>query len=280
MDKTICLIDVEDSAYYYVGVSEDPEESRAEFRAGSHKLLATKPLSHQEGENTIGKLKSCNVGYDAAQKWWKIHEDDVAVLAEIFPEAAFSPFIYLIRMEGNEFYTVGHSKNPEERRKSLQTGNPHLLSFVCKKQTSDSKGEGKVKDALKNYKANQGGGSEWFKLDTPSKVDEAKNAIDGLKPTNQSPFIYLIHMEGNEFYTVGHSKNPEERRKSLQTGNPYLLSFVCKKQTSDSEGEGKVKDALKNYKANQGGGTKWFKLDTRSKVDEAKNAIDGLEPAN
>ncbi|XP_072348556.1 uncharacterized protein [Scyliorhinus torazame] len=279
---------MEGNVFYKVGHSKDPEERRKSLQTGNPHLLSfvcKKQTSDSKGE---GKVKDALKNYKAKKgggsEWFKL--DTPSKVAEAknaidgLKPTNQSPFIYLIRMEGNEFYTVGHSKNPEERRKSLQTGNPHLLSFVCKKQTSDSKGEGKVKDALKNYKANQGGGSEWFKLDTPSKVDEAKNAIDGLKPTNQSPFIYLIHMEGNEFYTVGHSKNPEERRKSLQTGNPYLLSFVCKKQTSDSEGEGKVKDALKNYKANQGGGTKWFKLDTRSKVDEAKNAIDGLEPAN
>lgn len=39
-------------------------------------------------------------------------------------------------------------------------------------------------------------------------------------------YVYLINLEGTDVFKIGHSKNPKQRIKSLQTGNPYKLVLV------------------------------------------------------
>ncbi|XP_078060747.1 uncharacterized protein LOC144486571 [Mustelus asterias] len=84
---------------------------------------------------------------------------------------------------------------------------------------------------------------------------------------------HLIHEANTTYYKVGHSKNPTERCRGLQTGNPRQLTREHEVRVRDKEAEGRVLEALQEYKADLGGGTKWFRLDTKARVNEAKAAM-------
>ena len=46
-------------------------------------------------------------------------------------------------------------------------------------------------------------------------------------------YIYLIHMENTTFYKIGMSLDPELRLRTLQTGNPHLLSLLNTQAVQD-----------------------------------------------
>ena len=65
------------------------------------------------------------------------------------------------------YYKVGYTTNDvEHRRRTLNTGNPRPLLIINKARTSQSVNivESAVKAALKGYRAQSGGGQEWYKV--------------------------------------------------------------------------------------------------------------------
>ena len=76
-------------------------------------------------------------------------------------------------------------------------------------------------------------------------------------------YVYLIvenpDNSPNFYFKIGYSVDPNKRHDNLQTGNPRKLALVYSRQVKDHVAcEGKLKNALKNYKSTLGGGTEWY----------------------
>lgn len=41
-------------------------------------------------------------------------------------------------------------------------------------------------------------------------------------------YVYLLNIQGTDFYKIGFSKNPEKRVKELQTASPLKIVLICK----------------------------------------------------
>ncbi|XP_078060752.1 uncharacterized protein LOC144486570 [Mustelus asterias] len=105
------------------------------------------------------------------------------------------------------------------------------------------------------------------------KVPDSLDSPHTISSSSQGIHIYLIHEANTTYYKVGHSKNPMRRCRELQTGNPRQLTREHEVWVRDKEAEGRIFEALQEYKADLGGGTKWFRLDTEARVNEAKAAM-------
>ena len=85
--------------------------------------------------------------------------------------------------------------------------------------------------------------------------------------------VYLIQQSGTNYYKVGRSRNPDNRLRDLQTGNPMELGMVSISVTDMVAAERELKAAMnKNFEGNLGGGTEWIKGD-RKKVEKIFNKI-------
>ena len=86
------------------------------------------------------------------------------------------------------------------------------------------------------------------------------------------PIVYIIQMDWEndnvqkppDLIKVGYtSLDPEKRRSTLNTGNPYKLKYVKKWMVNDGiNGEKAAHDSLAGLEArpDYGGGSEWFKL--------------------
>lgn len=45
-------------------------------------------------------------------------------------------------------------------------------------------------------------------------------------------YVYLIQVQGMDVYKIGHSKNPKQRLKSVQTGNPFKCILIDSYKTN------------------------------------------------
>jgi hypothetical protein len=78
--------------------------------------------------------------------------------------------------------------------------------------------------------------------------------------------VYLANIEGTDIYKIGFTKNPKNRLKSLQTGNPKKLVLV---DSFESELATQIESVLHRrymgFKTNNIDGDKllgeWFELD-------------------
>ncbi len=70
------------------------------------------------------------------------------------------------------------------------------------------------------------------------------------KPTG---YVYIITCEGTSRIKIGHSGNPEKRRRELQTGAPGVLAIACTWMAYQSD-EVKVHRALTEYRLH----LEWF----------------------
>ena len=92
----------------------------------------------------------------------------------IVPDGASNDqgYVYCIAeydRDGREtgYFKIGTAYNPEKRLRDLQTGNAHPLKIWrdCKVEVLQRlDAEKATKKALKDYKASQGGGTEWFEV--------------------------------------------------------------------------------------------------------------------
>lgn len=79
-------------------------------------------------------------------------------------------------------YKVGKSKDPVDRLRDLQTGNPRKLQFIYEIPVDNMTAkEGAAKQALKGYKCALGGGTEWFTADSTQKADLMKKFTEAVK---------------------------------------------------------------------------------------------------
>ena len=88
-------------------------------------------------------------------------------------------YVYLIHEEpsdasGKVNYKVGRSGDPDKRMGDLQTGNIRKFTLVWTfaDKTGKGEGEGNAKTALKEYKRNLGGGTEWFTANEEKQCDD------------------------------------------------------------------------------------------------------------
>ena len=80
-------------------------------------------------------------------------------------------YIYIMKEISRDtmyyLYKVGRSHDPNERKRNLQTGNPHPLQILRQWMVTDMKGaEAAVKRlrAVQIYKINLSGGTEWYEV--------------------------------------------------------------------------------------------------------------------
>ena len=94
--------------------------------------------------------------------------------------------VYILQMEGTEYYKIGYTDNPIEFRVSgLQTGNPEPLIVRALFENMNTTDEKLIHSQLLEYKTH--GGEEWFKL--PAEV------VNDLIRTGEN-------YNGNESYSV------------------------------------------------------------------------------
>lgn len=77
-------------------------------------------------------------------------------------------YIYLLKSYENGYYKIGLSKNPFNRIKQLQTGNPEKIELIASYKSVNYL---KVETALHNYFSHSKTINEWFNL---SLEDELK----------------------------------------------------------------------------------------------------------
>ena len=84
-------------------------------------------------------------------------------------------YIYLIRMEDTTFYKIGMSLDPEIRLRTLQTGNPHLLSLLKTRRVQDMRSaESYLHQQFQTQRVPNINVREWFDLgDDSGEVDTA-----------------------------------------------------------------------------------------------------------
>lgn len=79
-------------------------------------------------------------------------------------------FVYFIRALDTPLVKIGHSANPTERLKKLQTGSPYRLELMgvvpCRSLKHSQYVEAR---AHEYFKKNRRGG-EWFKMGKPEKA--------------------------------------------------------------------------------------------------------------
>ncbi|MCG8621957.1 MAG: GIY-YIG nuclease family protein [Proteobacteria bacterium] len=100
----------------------------------------------------------------------------------IVPDGASNDegYVYCIAeyMDGREtgYFKIGTAKDSDKRLKDLQTGNPCELKIWKEPQWVSKRlnAEKAAHAALKEYKVDQGGGTEWFKV----PQDEQDNFYD------------------------------------------------------------------------------------------------------
>lgn len=85
-----------------------------------------------------------------------------------------SSCIYIIRQGSSRLFKLGVSKCPEQRLKTLQTGNPAKLKLLFTVPCTDAfKVEAIVHDHLKDHRVL----GEWFHIESDDKVVEVAQAI-------------------------------------------------------------------------------------------------------
>ena len=62
------------------------------------------------------------------------------------------------------YFKVGMTKDPDKRLRDLQTGNVRQLKYCKKEVLKRLNAEKAAHEALKKYKVDLGGGTEWFKV--------------------------------------------------------------------------------------------------------------------
>lgn len=127
----------------------------------------------------------------------------------------------------------------------------------------------------------------WIKIgtdDTEQLVPVEDNGYKRFLQGVNGPFVYIISMAGEpKLIKVGRTSQPlENRRRQLNTGNPYRLEVVAAwKVNNEVLGERaahKYLDDDKNYvraKPQYGGGKEWFIV----KYDDLDKVFSGIERA-
>ena len=89
-------------------------------------------------------------------------------------------FVYLIHMENTTFYKIGMSLDPEMRLRTLQTGNPHLLSLIGMQAVQDMRSaEMGLHLKFESQRVPNSTVKEWFDFsDSPGEVEDAFVAMD------------------------------------------------------------------------------------------------------
>lgn len=86
-------------------------------------------------------------------------------------------YIYIAQIGINEEYKVGQAINPDKRIKAYKTGTPHPVRLIHRRRVNDMNlCEKIIKEKLKEYRANYGGGTEFYKL----AQDKLKIMVDSI----------------------------------------------------------------------------------------------------
>lgn len=97
-------------------------------------------------------------------------------------------------------------------------------------------------------------------------VPESKPRIVPDGASNDEGYVYCVaEYEGGKesgYFKIGTANDTEKRLRDLQTGNPRQLKTWKEPQLVSQrlDAERAAHTALEEYKANQGGGTEWFKV--------------------
>ena len=74
-------------------------------------------------------------------------------------------WVYMIAARETDLIKVGLSEDPSKRLKELQTGDPHQLIIEGQEWVHDmQKTETQLHHALRQYKSQLGGGTEWYSV--------------------------------------------------------------------------------------------------------------------
>ena len=86
---------------------------------------------------------------------------------------------------------------------------------------------------------------------------------DGDGPFSSEGYVYFITEDGTDNFKIGLSGNPEQRRKSLQTGSAYALKMTIKKVSDMAACEKRLLEKMEEKFEPTGGGTEWFTGDVK-----------------
>lgn len=89
-----------------------------------------------------------------------------------YEKLRYGYYIYIIRERDTDFYKVGFTKDPQQRKTALQCGNPRKLIFKRVKRVENARDEKALHRALKaaGFESSGGGGTEWFKVPKAKKI--------------------------------------------------------------------------------------------------------------
>ena len=93
------------------------------------------------------------------------------------------------------------------------------------------------------------------------------NARDVNKKRFPNGCLYIIHLEGTDYYKIGVSQNPERRIRDLQSATPFnIISLYCEYYRGVYEIEECIHELIKeNYVKSE-----WFKLEFEQVYDLLK----------
>jgi hypothetical protein len=93
-------------------------------------------------------------------------------------------------------------------------------------------------------------------------------------------YVYLMQIEGMDIYKIGHSKNPNQRLETVQTGNPFKVILVDSYKTKRAtQVEAAMHNRYTSHKVNEDEMKlmgEWFQLDneTRKNFKEICQKLD------
>ena len=114
---------------------------------------------------------------------------DVDSTGELAIDPQARGFVYIIAEAGTTLFKVGRSNDPITRLRNLQSGNPRRLSIRAQFDViDDAAAEASAHRAIAAYRANLGGGTEWFDVGNYNTLyNLVQTAVASYLPTTQPP---------------------------------------------------------------------------------------------
>ncbi|KAL9039411.1 MAG: hypothetical protein Q9180_002546 [Flavoplaca navasiana] len=108
------------------------------------------------------------------------------------------------------------------------------------------------------------------------EVDLENLRREQMQPSSRG-YVYLTHMTGTTYYKIGMSLDPEIRLRTLQTGNPYVLSIKVTRYVSDmASAESALHQHHESQRVLNLNAKEWFDFD--GGIDEVENTFGAIEP--
>ena len=109
-----------------------------------------------------------------------------------------------------------------------------------------------------------------------SKIRSEKQLVtkDRSYAWHSSPYVYIVHCEGSQYYKIGRSKiKPEFRLSQLQTGNPKRLRFI---ELIETDNAANIESYIHHKWQMRRGMGEWFMLS----VDDVTRLISDVRGCN